>query len=166
MDALAPVGMPMELLTQSNLSDEARDRKALVELERVFLKELLKEMRATIPESEGMFKKSTGTKMFEDMMYDVFAGQMAESGQLGIADAIQEQIDLQEQALSSSLDAGFAVGETLLPLRDPDDAPAPLFPLTDLQEPEVVPAYELSIPQAGPPELIPLLKPHANPADE
>lgn len=98
MASIDPIGMPVELLTRDSVPDGTRDRRALQELERVFLKELLKEMRASIPESEGMFKKSHATRMFEDMMYDVFAGKMAESGQLGIADTIQAQIDAQEAA--------------------------------------------------------------------
>jgi len=60
----------------------------------MFVATLFKEMRKTVP-AGGMFEKSHATKMFEEMMDDAFAKQAAASGQLGIAQAMQEQYETQ-----------------------------------------------------------------------
>ena len=73
----------------------AREAAALREFEHVFLYTLLGEMRKTIDEG-GLFELSGGMAMFEDMMDDAIAQQMAQSGQMGIAKAIEEQLRVQE----------------------------------------------------------------------
>jgi len=70
-----------------------RETKALKEFEQLFLFQMLKEMRRTVPEG-GLFETSGVRKAyFDEMLDDYLAGQMAESGQLGIAREMQEQID-------------------------------------------------------------------------
>src|SRR5690606_35225994 len=62
----------------------AREAQALQEFERLFLFQMLKEMRKTIPDG-GLFQGGMKQEYFEEMMDDFLAGEMAASGQLGIA---------------------------------------------------------------------------------
>ncbi|MCH8860181.1 MAG: rod-binding protein [Thaumarchaeota archaeon] len=67
-------------------------------------------MRKSIPE-DGLFKKDGAAKLFEEMLDDVFSGEMAKSGQLGIAKAIETQMVQQEQSSGqrSLLNTAFAL---------------------------------------------------------
>jgi len=75
---------------------EARSEQAFKDLEGLFLKELLKEMRKSIPD-DGIFKKSHATEIYEEMLDDVYSKAMADSGQFGIAKQIAAQVQLQEE---------------------------------------------------------------------
>lgn len=75
---------------------EARSERAFKDLEGLFLKELLKEMRKSIPD-EGIFTKSHATEIYEEMLDDVFSKAMADSGQFGIAKQIAAQLQLREE---------------------------------------------------------------------
>ena len=69
-----------------------REAEALEELERFFLYMLMREMRKTVPKSD-LFGGSGQQQYFEEMMDDFVAGQMARSGQLGVADQIKAQLE-------------------------------------------------------------------------
>lgn len=75
---------------------EARSEQAFKEFEGLFLKELLKEMRKSVPD-EGIFKRSHATKMYEEMLDEVFSQAMAGSGQFGIAKQVAAQVLLREE---------------------------------------------------------------------
>jgi len=69
----------------------AKQKVALEELEHLFLFTLLQEMRKTVPileETEGGPERG----LYEEMLDDALSGQMASSGQMGIAKQIQEQL--------------------------------------------------------------------------
>ncbi len=73
--------------------DTSELRKATDELEAVFINMMMKTMRSTINESEGFFKKSESEKMFQEMLDDEYAKEMAASGGIGISDMIFEQFE-------------------------------------------------------------------------
>ncbi len=83
---------------------EARSERAFKELEGLFLKELLKEMRKSVPD-EGIFKKSHATEMYEEMLDEVFSQAMAGSGQFGIAKQIAAQVLLREEGAGAEPEA-------------------------------------------------------------
>ena len=72
-----------------------RKKQAPEELERLFIFSLIKEIRKTadITQSESQNKEKA---LFEEMLDDTFAGNMAKSGQLGIAKQITAQLRLEE----------------------------------------------------------------------
>lgn len=74
---------------------EMRETQALKGLERLFLYQLLQEMRKTVPKS-SLFGSSSQQDYFEEMFDDCLAGQLAESGQFGIAKQMQDQLRLSE----------------------------------------------------------------------
>lgn len=90
---------------------EARRRAALEELDRLFAFTLLQEMRKTVPD-EGLLGSSNERKLYEEMLDDAFAGQMARTGQLGLARQVEAQLKAQESQAARPLDRGF------LPLRE------------------------------------------------
>lgn len=64
--------------------------KAFEEFERLFLYQLLQEMRKGVP-SDGLFGHSPQQRLFEEMLDDHYAGEMVRAGQLGIAQMMEEQ---------------------------------------------------------------------------
>ncbi|HNR30955.1 MAG TPA: rod-binding protein [Candidatus Hydrogenedentes bacterium] len=79
------------------LTGAAREERAVQEFERFFLYTLLREMRRTVPR-DGLFGADQSRQVAEDMLDDVFAGEMARSGQIGIAKQIQEQLRQQNSS--------------------------------------------------------------------
>ena len=96
MDAINPITAAAIGASKVEAFREARSEQAFKDLEGLFLKELLKEMRKSIPD-EGIFKKSHATEMYEEMLDDVFSKAMADSGQFGIAKQIAAQVELREE---------------------------------------------------------------------
>jgi len=68
-----------------------RTGAVLQEFERLFLYQMLREMRGTVPEG-GLFPKSREEEYFEETMDDYLAGEMAKTKQFCIADQMERQI--------------------------------------------------------------------------
>lgn len=79
-------------------------REATDQLEAVFIQMMMKTMRNSIPESEGIFKKSEAEKMFAQMLDDEYAKKMASAGGIGISDMIFEQFERYVEKDKPSLD--------------------------------------------------------------
>lgn len=98
---VTPVGMtrsaPPALAAAAGAEDPARRAEALREFERVFLFQLLREMRNTVPKA-GLLGDSPSQRYFEEMLDDAYAGQMAASGQFGIAGQIAAQWEAADAA--------------------------------------------------------------------
>lgn len=65
--------------------------EACKEFEAYFVEQLFKAMRATVPESESSTSASA-LDMFEDNLYQEYAKQAADNGQLGLAQQLFEQM--------------------------------------------------------------------------
>lgn len=65
--------------------------EACKEFEAYFVEQVFKAMRATVPESEES-SSTSALDMFEDTLYQEYAKQSAESGQLGLAQQLFEQM--------------------------------------------------------------------------
>ena len=61
------------------------------EFEAIFVEQMMRSMKAGIPEG-GFINKSTATKMFEEMLDQQFAREIAASGQLALGDTIYRQM--------------------------------------------------------------------------
>ena len=96
--------MPPELLAErpsyggntgvvsSELQEAKREEKAYKDFEKMFVHMMLKEMRKTINET-SLVEKSHATKMYEEMMDEALAEQMAQSGQMGIAAQLRSTLE-------------------------------------------------------------------------
>lgn len=65
--------------------------EACQKLESLFLRWLLKEMRATVPES-GLLDQSPGRETYEDLLDDALATSLARGGGFGLAKALEAQL--------------------------------------------------------------------------
>jgi peptidoglycan hydrolase FlgJ len=72
-------------------SEEARLRQAAKDLEGVFVGELFKAMRETIPEG-GLTDGGMGEEMFTSMLDQHIAPQVSRSWQRSIGDALYQQL--------------------------------------------------------------------------
>ncbi|MBL7647172.1 MAG: rod-binding protein [Candidatus Hydrogenedentes bacterium] len=70
---------------------KGREAEALKQYEQLFLFQMLKEMRKTVPDY-GFFDSGAQKAYFEEMMDDFVAGEMAASGQLGVAEQMAKQL--------------------------------------------------------------------------
>ena len=90
-----PLANPFTVHMEGVEQDAAREKMALQEMERFFAYTLLQEMRKTIPD-DGLFEQTPAMRMYEELMDDVLAEQWAESGQLGLAQMLEEQLRIGE----------------------------------------------------------------------
>ena len=111
-------------------ADRAKEKQALEEFERLFLYQMLKAMRKSVSRAE-LFGGASQRETYEEMLDDVWAGQMAKSGQLGVAKILETDLRLQESqgALAAERRAARdAAGLPGLPLETPRANRLPLEP--------------------------------------
>ena len=72
--------------------DTAQVRKAAIEMESFFINQMFQAMRRTVPEPQGVFERSTAEKIFQEMLDEQTAANLAQSGGIGLADVIYEQL--------------------------------------------------------------------------
>lgn len=80
-----------------SLSDEIKPeseklQEAAQEMEAIVIQQMLKAMRDTVPEGEGIFAKSNAQKTFESMLDVEYARIYAQNANFGLADAIYRQL--------------------------------------------------------------------------
>ena len=86
---------------------DAELRKACEELESVFLEQLLKEMRRTVPKDD-LFSGGRGEDVFQSMFDQEIAKKMAGRGGIGLAEILVRQ--LSRQAVPPSRLGGHRLG--------------------------------------------------------
>jgi flagellar protein FlgJ len=69
-----------------------RLREAAHDLEGVFLSQMFKAMRDTVPREEGLFGSSEGEDMFSEMLDEVFGKLAAQQLKGGVGDALYRQL--------------------------------------------------------------------------
>ena len=82
--------------------DEARLKKTAQQLEGVFVQQLYKAMRETVPEGEGAIGAGTGEDMFTGLMDQKLAAETPTQWAHGLADAAYRQL---RKALPSASDS-------------------------------------------------------------
>ncbi len=60
--------------------------------EKHFLKEMLKQMKATVSEGTGMFKKNNAEKIFQEQLDDEYTTQWNKQGSFGLSDLVYNQL--------------------------------------------------------------------------
>lgn len=71
--------------------DEKELKKACQEFEGYYLQQLFKEMRRTVPEGT-LLEKSQGREIFEDMLYEEYAKDIAQGKGVGLSDLLYKQL--------------------------------------------------------------------------
>jgi Rod binding domain-containing protein len=82
-----------------------REEAALKQFEQLFLFQMLQEMRKTIPDY-GVLGGGSQKAYFEEMMDDFLAGEMADSGQFGVAKQMASQLHAREKQPDTTATAG------------------------------------------------------------
>ena len=77
---------------------EAREKVALQELEHLFLFTMLQEMRKTTQPSKSG-DNSSEQQTYNEMLDDALSGEMARSGQVGLAKTIEAQLRAAEKGI-------------------------------------------------------------------
>jgi len=84
--------------------DDKKLREACQELEAVFVNQLLRQMRATVPRG-GILEESTGSQIYREMLDEEYSKLIAKSpGNLGIGEMLYKQLkrDIATQELQTS----------------------------------------------------------------
>lgn len=89
-----PVSSPFIQRAGAVLQHASRDATAFREMEHFFAYMLLQEMQKTVPK-DTLFDGGLQSDFQRDMFNDIVAGKIAESGQLGIAKVMEEQLRVQ-----------------------------------------------------------------------
>jgi peptidoglycan hydrolase FlgJ len=76
--------------TPSKKQEEGKLKDACQQFEGLFLSQILKEMRKSIPKAEEDQKQDK--EMYEELMYDEIAKSMAASGGIGMANVLYQQM--------------------------------------------------------------------------
>jgi len=72
--------------------EDAALKKACQEIEAIFIQQMLKQMRATVPKSE-LIPESSASKLYQDMLDSEYSKLMSESSQsFGIAEMLYKQL--------------------------------------------------------------------------
>lgn len=87
--------MDFDNLTEEDIHDVAE------QFESLFLTELFKSMRSTVPENDWL-DSGMQNEVFEDMLYEEYALDAAESGGIGLADMIYDSLVSSYDAMSVS----------------------------------------------------------------
>jgi flagellar protein FlgJ len=111
-----PASNSFALRSAESFGGPARQEAVLKEFEQVFINQLLKEMRKSLPEG-GLMPKSQQQQYFEEVFDDNLAGEMARSGQFGIARQMQDQLAQVEAARKRDLTSVSGIGLPLTPER-------------------------------------------------
>lgn len=88
--------------TQSPAFAAKKTDLALEEFEKLFLYQLMREMRKGAGTGALFGEKSQQQEFIEDMLDDALAGALAESRQLGLAEQIRAQLALSDSPARSS----------------------------------------------------------------
>ena len=76
-------------LSPSKKQDESKLKEACEQFESLFLSQMLKEMKKSVPKAEDANKEQD---TYDEMMYDEIAKSMAASGGVGMANILYQQV--------------------------------------------------------------------------
>ena len=107
--------------------DKVREKKALEELEHLFIFMLMKEMRNSVP-ADGLFGESSELRTYTEMFDDAASEEMAKAGQFGIAKMMDQQLRIREMQEKLAGQPGPHVGAAGIPM-------VPAFELAPLRVP-------------------------------
>jgi len=95
MEIGAPTIIPTPTVTKQ--TDDKELRKACADFEAHMTNQLLTAMRKTIP-TDGLFAKSKGEEMFQSMLDQELATQMAQGRGTGFGETLYKQLIQQQQS--------------------------------------------------------------------
>lgn len=129
MSAIANIAtMPAELMAErpayggstavlsTELHKAKREEQAYQDFEKMFIHLMLKEMRKTSNET-SLVEKSHATKMYEELMDEAMAEQMAKSGQLGLGSQLRSTLEAERIQRELRASEKWMVRDALEPVK-------------------------------------------------
>jgi flagellar protein FlgJ len=98
----------------------ARLLEAVKNLEGVFVQQLYKAMRESVPQDEGIISGGTGEEMFTALMDQHLAAETPRHWERGLSDALYRQLSRHLAPVDATAVDATAVPPTPEPLRQPD----------------------------------------------
>ncbi len=89
--AKGPDGITAQVVRRSDIDRQSKLYKAAQDFEAIFVKQMLNSMRKTVDKS-GLVEGGMAEEIFEDMLYDEYAGKMTRVAGFGLADQIYLQL--------------------------------------------------------------------------
>ena len=83
--------IPKNDVSNTGKKNEAELMQSCKEMESLFVSQLMKEMRATIPKS-GFLDGGNAENIYTSMLDDQYAKEIAQNGSLGLADSLYRQL--------------------------------------------------------------------------
>ena len=80
------------LAEKSNKPSEQQVKEVSDMYEKYFIREMMKQMRATVHEEDGIIKHNNAEKIFRDQLDDQYADQWGKAGGIGLSGLIYDQI--------------------------------------------------------------------------
>jgi peptidoglycan hydrolase FlgJ len=115
---IAKIGSSPPVIGAAGGSSPTTLREATQQFESLFVSQLMKSMRATVPESH-LFGSESGQNVFRDMLDQEFASRAADSGGIGIGEMLYRQLcSNQKQAP----DRGALTTQAAMAVSHPRDA--------------------------------------------
>lgn len=96
---------PLTKEQQKALQDKQM-REAAQSYEKYFLDEMVKAMRSTVPQGEGMINPNFAEKLYKENLDQEYVKNWAQSGGVGLADLIYEQLQAQINGHAKPLESG------------------------------------------------------------
>lgn len=90
-------------LADAQKGDTSNIRAAAQEMESFFIYQLFQAMRRTVPEPQGIFERSTAERIFQEMLDEETANNLARAGGIGLADKIYEQLTRSNRRIQSTM---------------------------------------------------------------
>ena len=87
---------PANQAKRINRDDAVQLKKTCQQFEAIFIRTLIKSMRATVPDG-GLLEKNTDREVYEEMLDGEIAAQSAKRGEFGIAEALFRQLYQQKE---------------------------------------------------------------------
>lgn len=84
------INKPIDLKKENNISNE-KLREVADLYEKHFIKEMMKQMKSTLPEG-GLIKKNNAENIFQDQLDDQYSSEWNKRGGFGISDLIFQQL--------------------------------------------------------------------------
>lgn len=87
---------------QQKLIQEKQMREAAGEYEKYFLNEMVKAMRSTVPEQDGLIKQNFAEKIYKENLDQEYVKNWSKAGGIGLADLIYEQLQQQVEGIQNA----------------------------------------------------------------
>jgi len=100
---ISKISLPAEVSGEKGKKDDSELKKACQDFEALFVGEMFKSMRKTVPDG-GLVKKGNGEEMYREMLDMEVASNLSRSKGIGLGDALYRQLAEESSDISTKKD--------------------------------------------------------------